>query len=80
MTSSWFSGFYDACLKDRPGMLELVNFTQYYVSGATLCVLFSFRFVSNCVLFFCVTSSLRDASCVSDATNANLKVVQLSPV
>ena len=50
MTSSWFSGFYDACLKDRPGMLELVNFTQYYVSGPSdfVCPLFvSFRIVCS---------------------------------
>eukprot|EP01051_Picozoa_sp_SAG22_P004368 SAG22_NODE_231_length_14551_cov_22.298090_18_plen_357_part_00 len=33
MTSTWFSTFYDACLKDKPHMLGAVNFTQFYVGG-----------------------------------------------
>ena len=33
MTSSWFSTFYDSCLKGNPAMLKLVNFTQYYIGG-----------------------------------------------
>jgi hypothetical protein len=33
MTSTWFSAFYDGCLKGKPNMLALVNFTQYYVGG-----------------------------------------------
>ena len=33
MTTTWFSAFYDACLKHRPAMLALVNFTQFYVGG-----------------------------------------------
>ena len=33
MTSSWFSAFFDSCLKSRPEMQKLVNFTQQYVGG-----------------------------------------------
>ena len=33
MTSTWFTDFYDSCLKGRPHMLDIVDFTQYYVGG-----------------------------------------------
>ena len=33
MTSTWFSAFFDGCLKGKPSMMELVNFTQFYVGG-----------------------------------------------
>jgi hypothetical protein len=33
MTSTWFTAFYDGCLKGRPNMLQIVNFTQFYVGG-----------------------------------------------
>jgi hypothetical protein len=33
MTSSWFTAFYDGCLKSRPAMQKLVRFSQHYVGG-----------------------------------------------
>jgi hypothetical protein len=33
LTSSWFSAFYDGCLRGKPGMLALVNFSQSFVGG-----------------------------------------------